>query len=71
MKRHTFSIRIPEDLVVEVSRLAQERKTDRNAVMNEMLRFGLRRTADFEKAVRDFVFREVTKEEMLRLETGV
>lgn len=71
MKRHTFSIRIPEDLVVEVSRIAQERDTDRNAVMNEMLRYGLHRKMEFDRAVRDFVFREVTKEEMLRLGGGL
>lgn len=70
MKKHTFSIRLPEDLVITISQRAQVAGRDRNSEITELLRHGLIGAGSLEEAVKKFVFRTVTKEELLKLELG-
>ena len=58
-------------MFVTISDRAQAAGTDRNAQIVDLLRHGLIGAASFEEAVRRFVFRTVTKEELLKLETGL
>lgn len=71
MKRHTFSCRLDEDLFVVISDRAQAAGTDRNTQIVGLLRHGLVGAEAFEAAVKKFVMRSVTADDLLRLETGV
>ena len=63
-----FSIGVPESVFIQLGELARKEKRTKNAVVNDLLLLGLGRLDDFDAAVRQFVFREVTQEEFARLQ---
>ena len=71
MDHHSFTIRLPQDIVVEVGRRAQKARRSRNEELISLLRLGLsegeRLAMDFDAAVRAFVFRQVTPEELQQM----
>ena len=70
MKKYAFSIRLPEDLYITVSRRAQASGRDRIAEIIDLLEVGLSKTVDFEGAVKRFVMRQVTADELKSLGGG-
>lgn len=58
-------------MVIEISNRARSSSRDRNPVIVELLTLGLDQARDFDRAVRDFVFRGVSEEEMTRLKAGL
>jgi hypothetical protein len=58
------TVRLPMDLYVNIADLALREDTTMNTMIIRLLNLGLGYQTDFEKAVRDFVFRTVSKEEL-------
>lgn len=67
---NTQSIRLPIELYERIAELAINDGTTMNAMILRLINLGLGHQTNFEKAVRDFVFRYVTKEEMEKLQNG-
>jgi predicted DNA-binding ribbon-helix-helix protein len=64
------TVRLPMDLYERIAELAMREDTTMNTMIIRLLHMGLGHQANFEKAVRDFVFRIVSKEEMDKLTYG-
>jgi hypothetical protein len=61
------TLRLPMGLYERIAELALREDTSMNSMIIRLINLGLGHQANFDKAVRDFVFRVVTKEEVDRL----
>lgn len=64
------SVRLPMDLYEQVAELALREDTTMNSMIIRLINLGLGHQNDFEKAVRDFVFRTVSPQELQDLING-
>lgn len=64
------SVRLPMDLYEQVAELALRDDTTMNSMIIKLIKLGLGEQYQFEKAVRDFVFREVSQRELQELIDG-
>lgn len=67
---NTQSVRLPMALYDQVADLALNEDTSLNSMIIKLINLGLGHQRDFEKAVRDFVFRTVSQDEMRELING-
>lgn len=64
------SVRLPMPLYEKVAELALREDTTMNSMIIKLINLGLGQQTDFEKAVRDFVFRTVSPQELKDLMNG-
>lgn len=67
---NTQSVRLPMALYERVADMALQEDTTMNSMIIRLINLGLGHQVNFEKAVKDFVFRYVTKEEVESLANG-
>lgn len=64
---HTFSVRLPEDLVVELSRKAAASGRPRNAEITDLLRAGLAKQAEEAEVISRFLVQVISPEDLAKL----
>lgn len=64
------SVRLPMDLYEQIAELALREDTTMNSMIIRLVNMGLGHQSNFEKAVRDFVFRTVSPQELKDLANG-
>jgi hypothetical protein len=64
------TVRLPIGLYERIAELALREDTTMNSMIIRLLNLGLGNQANFEKAVRDFVFRVVSPQELKDLADG-
>lgn len=69
-KKHVFSIRLPEDLLIKISDRAQAQGHSRNVEVVDLLRQGLVEVGGLEQSILKFITRKITLEELTKLEAG-
>lgn len=67
---NTQSVRLPMDLYEKIAELALQEDTSMTVAIIRLIKLGLGSQANFERAVRDFVFREISKKELEELSHG-
>jgi predicted DNA-binding ribbon-helix-helix protein len=67
---NTQSIRMPMELYERVAELALHEDVSMTNMIIKLVNLGLGHQVNFEKAVRDFVFRIVTRQEVERMANG-
>ena len=69
-KTNSQTVRLPIELYDKVAEVALQEDTTMNTMIIRLLNMGLDHQINFEKAVRDFVFRKVSTTEMENLIHG-